>query len=154
MKRINSVNDIVNIVINRLYIILPSMLLFGTAFFLFAMFFIPDQFESYASMYVKNSNEKYNSENVNINDLNASKSLVETYIEVLSSNAVMNKVGERLVSDTDLSDLQNQFTMEDGVLSAEEIRSCITMTASNQTEVLKITARTKKPEISDMQYGG
>lgn len=148
MKRINSVNDIVNIVINRLYIILPSMLLFGTAFFLFAMFFIPDQFESYASMYVKNSNEKYNSENVNINDLNASKSLVETYIEVLSSNAVMNKVGERLVSDTDLSDLQNQFTMEDGVLSAEEIRSCITMTASNQTEVLKITARTKKPEIS------
>ena len=148
MKRINSVNDIVNIIISRLYIILPCMVLFGTVFFLYAKFFIPEKYEASASLYVKNSNEKYNSENVNLNDLNASKSLVGTYIEVLSSNAVLNKVGEKLVSDTDLNELNSFFRIEDGVIATSDIRSCISMSASNQTEVLRITARTNDPKIS------
>ena len=148
MKRSNSAHDIIELLISKLFIVLPSMILFGAAFFLIAKFFIPYQYESYTSMYVKNSNEKTISDNVNINDLNASKSLVETYIEVLSSNAVLNKVGEHLVSSTDLDVLSTQFNVKDGNISTQAIRSCFTMKASNQTEVLKITARTKDPEIS------
>ena len=74
--------------ISKIRLILLITFLFGVSAYLLARFVMPKKYQSYTSMYVKNSSEVTQSitGNININDLNASKSLVSTYAAVLMSD--------------------------------------------------------------------
>ena len=148
MEKKYTINDIIDMMLGKYYIILISTVLCGVVFFVYSKFVIPEKYESYASMYVKNSSEVSENNNVNLSDLNASKSLVETYIEVLNSNSVMSKVAEDLTGKFDKSVLAETFSLKNGKLTAGTVRKCFSMSASNQTEVLKISAKTTNPEVS------
>lgn len=148
MEKKVSFNNVVNVVFNKYYIVILCTILCGALLFVCSKFILPKKYESYTTLYVKNSSESYNTENVNINDINASKSLVETYIEVLSSNAVMNQVVDGLGSTHKKSELVEVFGKNEGKIDIESVRKCFNMSASNKTEVLKVSARTKEPEIS------
>ncbi|MBQ9901050.1 MAG: polysaccharide biosynthesis tyrosine autokinase [Clostridia bacterium] len=148
MEKKVSFNNVVNVVFSRYYIVILCTLLCGVVFFVASKFVLPKKYESYTTLYVKNSSESYNKENVNINDINASKSLAETYIEVLSSNSVMNQVIDGLGNTHKKSELVEVFGKKNGKIDIESVRKCFTMSASNKTEVLKVSARTKEPQIS------
>ena len=148
MEKKISFNSVVNVVFGRYQMVILCTVLCGILMFIASEFILPKKYESYTTLYVKNSSESYNTENVNINDINASKSLAETYIEVLGSNAVMNQVVEGLGSTHKKSELVRIFGKEEGRIDIEAVKKCFTMSASNKTEVLKVSARTKDPEIS------
>lgn len=142
--------SLLDLLLRRLWIVLGSAVLMGAAFFAFAKFVMPLKYESYTSMYVKNNtNTKEQQTDININDLNASKSLVSTYIAVLDSDTVMGSVGEALQVKFDKATLEDSFTFDDnGKINIESVRKCFTMSSVDDTEVMNITAITTDPEVS------
>ena len=70
--------------------------------------------------------------NITSGDLQTSQKLVSTYIVILKSNSVLNKVAEEL----------------GGKYSAEDIRKMLTTGAINDTEAFNITITDKNPETA------
>lgn len=116
-------------------------------------YMIAPQYTSAVSLYVNNSTESQNLSAVNINDINASQKLVNTYIVILQDDEVLQQVIDRLTKEYTVSSLEKvlPFSEIDGerVLQTETFRKDILkMSAINNTEVLKIEAETRNPVLS------
>lgn len=150
MRNSYTIRDLLALLRSKVWFIIIFTAVIGAASFLAAEFIMPPKYESYTTMYVKNQNavNPETDNNVDINDLNASKSLVSTYIAVLKSNKVMNEVGDRLFDSFEESDLRKFFTVKDGKIDTDQIKACYSMSAVDETEVMKITANTLDPELS------
>lgn len=149
MKNDYSFRYLISLLLNKIWIIIIFTTVFFAGSFLVSNFFISPRYESFTTMYVKNN--AINSEkdaNVDLNDLNASKSLASTYITVLNSNAVMKKVGARLTELYDINDLALIFDVQNNEISLVSIKNSFTMTAVDQTEVIKVSANTLNPNVS------
>ncbi len=150
MKNGYTIKSIFQLLVSKLWLILTMMIVGGGAMFCVSKFMMPLQYQSYTSMYVKNSNEAIITDGVNLNDLNASKSLLDTYIAVLQDDAVIEVIGDELLKKHTADELDGIFSVnkEKNKISVDSIRSCLTMAAVNETEVLKVTAITKDADIS------
>lgn len=150
MKNGYTLKTIFQLLVSKLWLIITLMIVGGGAMFCISKFVMPLKYQSYTSMYVKNSNEAILTEGVNLNDLNASKSLLDTYIAVLQDDAVIEVIGEELLKKHTADELEGIFSVnkEENKISVGSIRSCLTMAAVNETEVLKVTAVTKDADIS------
>ena len=145
MNHIYALRNFAAALLDRLQFILICAILSGILAFCAARFWMPFHYEAYASMYVKASERTGAS--VNLNDLNASKSLVGTYIAVLTSQTAMDEASRRLVASLDAGTLQAAFPGADADNPPDLLR-CIKMSAVDETEVMKITANTRNPEVS------
>lgn len=76
----------------RIGIIIISVVLCGALAFSYAFFLITPKYTASAMMYVNNSSFSVGSTSVSLADLNAAKSLVDTYIVILKSRTTMNEV--------------------------------------------------------------
>lgn len=150
MKRGYTIKSIFRLLLSKLWLIIALMVVGGGAMFCISKFMMPLKYQSYTSMYVKNSNEAIITDGVNLNDLNASKSLLDTYIAVLQDDAVIEAVGDELLKNHTIDELDGIFSVdkEKNKISVDSIRNCLTMGAVNETEVLKVTAVTKDADIS------
>ena len=96
-------------------------------------------YRSSVSIYVNNSNAGNSNSNPNgitASDLATSQRLVSTYIEILRSNTVLDKVAEK-VRETD------------GIyVSAAGIRSMMTASAKNETEVFEVGISSSDPKLA------
>lgn len=146
MENTISIKDIIGLILSKLWLIILLAVIGGGAAFGCAEFLIPLKYQSYTTMYVKNNNE--NATILNNSDLNTARSLVNTYIAVLQSDTIMEKTGKKLLDEFGSDRISNDFRLSGESVSADSLRSCLTMSAVNQTEVLKITAVTKDAEIS------
>lgn len=144
-----TIKDLIALLLSKIVFLVVCTLAVGVAALLTSCFIMPPKYESYVSMYVKNGNfNKEEQNDVDLNDLNASKSLVSTYIAVLKSNTLMSEIGDKLVETYDQGKLSAAFSLKDGKISPDAILSCFTMSAVEETEVMKITANTEDPELS------
>lgn len=153
MENEYTIKQLFQIFISKIWLIIILIIVGGGAAFGISKFMMPLEYQSYTSMYVRNNTATSETANgVNVNDLNASKSLVGTYIAILQDDAVMEKVGDALLQKYSADELSGIFTIknENGKesISVGSIRNCITMAAVSDTEVLKITAVTTNAEIS------
>lgn len=85
---------------------------------------------------------------INNNDLTVSKSLVSTYIVILNNDVVMDEVGSQLAKEYTEEELSRYFTLKNGKVTDTSLKACFSMTAVDETEVLKITATTQNAELS------
>ncbi|MBR4545782.1 MAG: polysaccharide biosynthesis tyrosine autokinase [Oscillibacter sp.] len=145
MNQTYTLRNVAAVLLGRLRFIVICTILFGMAALLAARFWMPFHYEAYASMYVRADTERTG--NVNLSDLNASKSLVSTYIAVLTSQTVMNEVSRQLCDTLDEATLWTAFPGA-GASNPPDVLDCIKMNAVNSTEVMRITANTKSPEVS------
>lgn len=150
MKNEYTLKTLFQLMLSKLWLIIVFLVVGGCAAFGASKLLMPLKYQSYTSMYVKNSNGITAADGVNLNDLNASKSLVSTYIAVLQDDAVIEKIGEELLKNHSIDELDGIFSVnrESNTISVNSIRNCITMGAVNETEVLKVTAITKNADIS------
>ena len=153
MKNTYTIRNLIALLMSKIWLIIIVTVLFGAGSFFVSKFVMSPRYEAYTTMYVKNSNilapaSGNNSADVDLNDLNTAKSLASTYITVLKSNAVMNQVGIKLTDKYEISNLAQLFEIKDGILSVKSVKECFSMTAVDETEVIKITANTLNPEIS------
>lgn len=149
-----SLKDIFGLLISKIWIIIIMGIVGLGIAFCISKFVLPLKYSSSVSMYVKSNANKEDS-NVNINELNASKSLVSTYIVVLKNPTVLKEVGNELINMIDTNEdvteekIKKCFSISsDGTIEPNSILSCVNMQSSGGTEVLEITATTKDADIS------
>lgn len=97
-----------------------------------SLFMLPRKYTSSVSLYVNNLTSVSLTGDVNINDLNASQKLVDTYIVILQDDEVLQQVADQLSTPMTVSELSDAISMQ----------------SVNQTEVLQISAETVDKELS------
>lgn len=125
----------------------------GICAFSFSKFCIPEQFTSQVYMYVNNNAIVTTGGKVEINDINASQKIVESCIVILKDNVVMEEIGNMLLENYNINEINKAFTTEtdkDGkiYIPVSEISRTINLSGVNETEVLNVSVTTKSPEIS------
>lgn len=99
--------------------------------FLISSFLIPKKYTSSIELYVNNGTNTSTTNAINPNDLTASQKLVGTYIVILKNRDVLSQVAAKI-----------------GNISYEQLQSDISMSAVDNTEVLKISAEAENPQLS------
>ena len=124
-----SLQEIFMILWSKVLVIVLCTIIGGVAAFGISAFVIDPTYTSRISMYV-NNNANADSTVANINDINASQKLVSTYIEILKSDNVLQKVAEV----TELS------------YTPSEMRKMMSASSVNGTEIFEVKVTTKDPE--------
>lgn len=124
-----SLQEIFMILWSKVLVIVLCTIVGGVAAFGMSAFVIDPTYTSRISMYV-NNNANADSTVANINDINASQKLVSTYIEILKSDNVLQKVAEV----TGLS------------YTPTEMRKMMSASSVNGTEIFEVKVTTKDPD--------
>lgn len=101
MKNTYTIKDLINLLFSHIWLIIGVTVFGGIVAFGFSKLFLPLQYSSHITMYVQSYTgimENNNANDIN-NSISNSKQLVNTYMEVLKDDAVMNAVGD-LSTDT------------------------------------------------------
>ena len=96
--------------------------------FIYSSFFVTPMYVSTAKMYVYN-NDRQNMQ-ISAADLSASQQLINTYIEIIKGNTVMQEVAQKINLG----------------YSASQIKAMFSASAVNETEIFKISIRYSNPE--------
>ena len=118
---------------HRAWAIILAMVLFGGAAFSYAYFLVTPLYQSSALMYVNNSSFSVGSTAISLADLNASKSLVDTYLVIMKTRMTLNEVIEQAELD----------------YSYEDLRDMIDAASVNGTEVFSITVTSPDPREAE-----
>ncbi len=110
MKNSYSIKDLITLMWMHLILIVIITLCGGIAAFGFSKFVLPLKYSSHITMYVQ-SYTGISEKSEDVNNISNSKQLVNTYMEVLKDDAVMNAVGDMLVEQHDLDDLKKVFSV-------------------------------------------
>lgn len=144
--------EIFFLLLSKIKFIIFLTVLFGGAFFCYAKFWLPLQYKSSVSIYVKNSTVTKD-DTATASDLNAAKSLASTYIVILDDDVVYDKVSDMLLEAYGADQMKDFFTIKKDdsgkeYIPASQIRSKVSASAINNTEVIQISATTKDPQLS------
>ena len=144
--------ELLGALLKRIKFIIFITVLFGGLAFSYAKFVLPLQYTSNISMYVKNSDNNANDQ-VAIGDINASKSLVSTYIVILQNDAVIDKIGDAILKEYGADDLSDYLAIEyddddNPHVVTSSLRNCISLAAEKDTEVMLISVTTKSAALS------
>ena len=148
MNESYSIKDIIRLMLNHIWLILVIAVLGAAGGFCISKFILPLQYSSHITMYVQSyTGITENADNVN--NISNSKQLVNTYMEVLKDDAVMNAVGEQLSQQFDAEMLSENFKLyENGMIVPSSIRSCLLISSVTDTSAVKINATTKNAEVA------
>ena len=118
---------------HRAWAIVLAMVIFGGAAFGYARFLITPLYQASAMMYVNNSSINVGSTQVDLSDLSAAQSLVETYIVILKTRGTL----EQVIEQENLS------------YDYETLSDMIEAGAVNSTEVFEIQVTSADPEEAE-----
>ncbi len=131
MKTDINFRQIVIILWRKIWLIILIMILFGAAAFSYSYWLVTPLYSASASMYVYNQQNRTDS-SITSSDLTTSQKLVSTYIVVLKSNSVLDKVSREL----------------NYKYSAEQIRKMLSASSMDGTEAFEIKVINKDPEVA------
>ena len=118
---------------HRAWAIVLAMVIFGGAAFSYARFLVTPLYQASAMMYVNNSSINVGSTQVDLSDLTAAQSLVETYIVILKTRGTL----EQVIEQENLS------------YDYETLSDMIEAGAVNSTEVFEIQVTSADPEEAE-----
>lgn len=103
MEKEITIQNLIQEVLKRWWLVGISTILCGVLFFLYSSFFITEMFTSKGSLYVDNKateiiSEGQENNTANLYDLTTAEMLVDTYIEILSSNRFFELIEKKLDS--------------------------------------------------------
>lgn len=126
-----TVQQIFRVLLRKWWIILISVIVCGSIAFTYSTYVVQPQYTSIGTMVVNNKQSRETTA-ININDINASQKLVNTYAIILKSTAFVNRVKEKI----DLN------------YSVSQIKNMATYSSVNNTEVLAVAIVSGNPEHS------
>lgn len=134
MDRIVEVDlrEILRVCLRKIWLILLSALVVGVAVYLYTAFFITPQYITGASFYVNNSLQSGDSQKISSSDLATSQRLVLTYVNIIKSDTVLEKV----IDEADLDMTPGQLR---GMMTAESI---------DDTEMFRVQISHKDPQLA------
>lgn len=125
--------DLAKALWRRAWAIVLTMVIFGGAAFGYARFLVTPLYQASAMMYVNNSSINVGSTQVDLNDLTAAQSLVETYIVILKTRGTLEQVIEE----------------ENLPYDYETLSDMIEAGAVDSTEVFEIQVTSADPEEAE-----
>ena len=148
MNQCYSIKDIIRLLLSHIWLIIVITVLGAGAAFGISKFLLPLQYSSHITMYVQSYTGI--TENANsANNISNSKQLVNTYMEVLKDDAVMNAVAEKLSKQFEENVLSQNFTINDsGKITPASIRSCLAISSVTDTSAVKVNATAKNAEVA------
>ena len=117
----------------RIWVIILTGVTFAVASFLVTYFFITPQFRSSAMFYVNNNSISVGDVSIEAGDINAAKSLVDSYIVILNTRETLNDVIDYAGVDR----------------SCSELREMITAASVNTTEIFEIVVTSPDPNEAE-----
>lgn len=123
--------ELFKVLLKRVWIIVLCGALVGAATLVYTMNFITPQYEASVTMYV-NNNSTQEGTYIASGDLAAALRLVATYVNIIESDTVLEKVIEESGKN----------------LSASKVRKMISAEAMGETEMFKVRVRTSDPQLS------
>lgn len=148
MNQSYSIKDIIRLLLSHIWLIIVITALGAGAAFGISKFLLPLQYSSHITMYVQSYTGITENAN-NVNNISNSKQLVNTYMEVLKDDAVMNAVAEKLSKQFEENVLSQNFTINDsGKITPASIRSCLAISSVTDTSAVKVTATAKNAEVA------
>lgn len=143
-----SIKDIIKLLLSHIWIILVISVVGAAAGFGVSKLILPLEYSSHITMYVQSYTGITENDN-NVNNISNSKQLVNTYMEVLKDDAVMNAVGEQLYKQFDAEILSENFRISDsGKITPASIRTCLAISSVTDTSAVKVTATAKNAEVA------
>ena len=133
MEKIFTVNNIIDILLRRLWLIVLLVCLGGGVAYTYSSFIVQPKYVSSVTMYVYNQNPQQ--QTMTAGDFTLSQKLVDTYMVILKSNHVLDKVSDQ-ISEQNIN------------YSANAIRNMISAEAVDDTEVFKISVSSHDKEHS------
>lgn len=124
--------ELISILLKRIWIIVLATVFCAAVAFGFFKFLVAPNYTAQTLLYVNNNNQSSMS-NVNLNDINASQKLVNTYIVILQNDKIIERVAQQC--DLEYDELK-------------QVSRMITMKAVNNTEVFSIQVTSKDPVLS------
>ncbi|MBR1737700.1 MAG: hypothetical protein IJ736_11905 [Firmicutes bacterium] len=105
------IHDIIFILMKNVRIICLSAILFAILAFLVSAFVIKPTYTAKITMYVNNA-KKITTDSMNYNDISASVKLVNSYMQIIKSNVILNEVIDICELDYDNDELAKLVTTE------------------------------------------
>lgn len=132
--------------------VIMSGILFGVIAFCYSKFYVPEQFTSQISMYVNNNTDISKLEKIEVSDISASQKMVESCTVILRDDIVMKKISDKIFEKYSYDEIADIFNVksEDGkyCITADSLRSVISYSIINETEILNAKVTTKSPDMS------
>lgn len=119
------------VLLKRIWIIMLCAVLVGTAMLVYTVNFVAPTYKSSIKMYV-NNNSSANSQYISSSDRAVALSLVETYINMISSDTVMDKVAQATGLD----------------ITGGRIRGMMTAGPIGETEMFQVSIISPDPQLS------
>lgn len=143
-----SIKDMINLLLSRIWLIILITIVGGGAAFGVSKFLLPLEYSSHISMYVQ-SYTGISENSGNQNNISNSKQLVNTYMEVLKDDAVMNAVGDMLTEEFPPDIISQNFSVNGaGRITPSSLRSCIAISSVTDTSALKVVTTAKNAEVA------
>lgn len=146
-----SIQEVASCLWNRKWFIIVATVVFGVIALLYTMYFVTPQYQASIRLYVNNKTEFTTS--VTTADMSASKSLVDTYITILQSNALLEDVIEKTGENYSIGAINSM--MSAGAINGTEV-FMVSITNSSPEEAAKIAnaiADTAPGIITDIVEG-
>ena len=137
-KEIN-IQELLYAILNKIWLVIIAALVGGIGMFVVTENFITPMYSSSITMYVNNSSKVHGEDLITAitsSDLATSERLVATYVSILRSNTVMEKVSEEVFQNTGVR------------VSAGKIKSTMTAAAINETEVFTVRISYHDPQMA------
>ena len=125
MERNFTVNEIITILLKRLWLIVTMALIGGIIAFSYSQYVLPKKYTAKVALYVYNEKNDPLNQGMNVNDFNLSAKLVNTYMVILKSDTVLETVSNKI------SRLGVNYT-------ANELRGMISSDVLEETEVFEV----------------
>lgn len=149
MKNTYTIKDLIMLLWSHLIVIVVLTLCGGVAAFSLSKFVLPVKYSSHITMYVQSYTGISENNGNDVNNISNSKQLVNTYMEVLKDDEVMNAVSDLLLEQYDEEDLRRVFSFdEDGKIAPSSIRNCLAISSVTDTSAVTITATTVNPNLA------
>lgn len=122
--------------LRKAWLIVLCAVVFGIGGYIYTSHCVAPMYRSSILLYVNNSAKTDNTDNISSSDLATSQRLVKTYIIILRSDPVMEKVAANLERSTGKK------------LSGGAINGMITAGAENETEVFRVSVSSTDPVLA------
>lgn len=123
--------EVLRFLLKRVWIITLCAVIAGAGALVYTMKFVQPQYKASVSMYVNNNSGKDN-DYISSGDLAVALRLVETYVNIIQSNSVLEQVAEEAQLN----------------LTAGQIRSMISASAVGETEMFKVAVTSTDPQLA------
>lgn len=133
IKEIN-ITEMASAIMQKIWLVILCAVLCGAATFFYTASFVTPLYRSSVSIYVNNTTAQVNSNSngISASDLATSQRLVNTYINILTSDTVLSKVAE---------------TADLGI-SGGRIRAMMSASAMGETEIFQVFISHPDPKIA------